>query len=413
MRRLLIALLLLTTRAYAIDGGRFGPVTLVEPKGEVLGFVILYSGKDGWGPVDERIAQSVAAAGALVAEVDTKRYLSHLDQPGEGCVWPVGDAESFSLQVQRMRGTGGYFSPILAGRGAGGTLARVSLDEAPAATIGGAVGLDPAFDAGAHRPPCPPSTQNSIVAGYLSPAPARPGFYETGTAGADPAAAMTALIRPHLNAAAPALPLTEMAVDKPSELMAVVLSGDGGWRDLDKSIAEELVRRGVPVVGWDSLRYFWRERSPEQTARDLDWVITTYSARWQARHVILIGYSFGADVLPFAYNRLSQVARAKVLDLALLGLAERADFEIAVSGWLGKPPGDRARPVGPELDAIAPALVQCFQGKDEDDSACPGQVRRGVEVIVIPGGHHFDGDYAGLAARILDGSRTRAVIHGR
>jgi len=78
-------------------------------------------------------------------------------------------------------------------------------------------------------------------------------------------------------------------VEKPAGLMAIVLSGDGGWRDLDKTIAEDLQRQGVPVVGWDSLRYFWSRKTPEQTARDLAAVMEAYMDKWKAEKVALIG----------------------------------------------------------------------------------------------------------------------------
>ena len=65
-------------------------------------------------------------------------------------------------------------------------------------------------------------------------------------------------------------------------MLAIVLSGDGGWRDLDKTISEKLQSDGVSVVGWDSLRYFWSRKSPEQVARDLGAVIDTFSSRWGA-----------------------------------------------------------------------------------------------------------------------------------
>ena len=120
-------------------------------------------------------------------------------------------------------------------------------------------------------------------------------------------------------------------------MLAIVISGDGGWRDLDKTIAHALCDAGVSVVGIDSLRYFWNAKSPEQTAHDLARVIQTYSARWRTKSVALIGYSFGADVLPFAYNRLPKGKRDKMAVMSLLGFAEGADFEIRVTGWLGMP----------------------------------------------------------------------------
>jgi type IV secretory pathway VirJ component len=75
--------------------------------------------------------------------------------------------------------------------------------------------------------------------------------------------------------------------------MAVVMSGDGGWRDLDKAIAENVQRDGAPVLGWDSLRYFWRRKIPQQTANDPTAVPGMSMAKWHASKVTLIGYSFG------------------------------------------------------------------------------------------------------------------------
>lgn len=52
------------------------------------------------------------------------------------------------------------------------------------------------------------------------------------------------------------LPLIELRAAQPTDLLAIVISGDGGWRDLDKTMALALQRDGVSVVGIDSLRYF-------------------------------------------------------------------------------------------------------------------------------------------------------------
>jgi type IV secretory pathway VirJ component len=228
-----------------------------------------------------------------------------------------------------------------------------------------------------------------------------------------PADALRAVIQPYLQKAEAnaiklaALPLSILPVAHHSPVIAVVLSGDGGWRDLDKTIAQDLQQKGVPVVGWDSLRYFWQKRTPAQTAASLAEVLKTYLAEWHASKVSLIGYSFGADVLPFAYNRLPENLRAHVVLIALLGFAKSADFEIQVYGWLGLPPGPEALPVAPEVDKIPPALIQCFYGENESDTACPAMASRGVEVIRTAGGHHFGGDYTVLADDIMEALQRR------
>jgi type IV secretory pathway VirJ component len=151
------------------------------------------------------------------------------------------------------------------------------------------------------------------------------------------------------------------------------------------------------VVGWSSLRYFWTPRAPEQAARDLARVVDHYSEAWGRPSVVLIGYSFGADVLPFLAARLPEATVAKVRSVVLLGLSRNATFEFHVTGWIGGD-GDSRYPTRPEIAKLRTPVV-CVVGEDEPDSACHGLPSR--QVITVRGGHHFGGDYDGLAERIL------------
>ena len=123
---------------------------------------------------------------------------------------------------------------------------------------------------------------------------------------------------------------------------------------------------------------------------------------------MLVGYSFGADVLPFAYDRLPAELRAEVGLVSLLGFSRAADFEIRVTGWLGMPASAAALATLPELARMQAGLIQCFYGADEEDTACPDLTGQGIAVIRMPGGHHFGGDYKTLGRRILEGLRKPA-----
>ena len=428
--------------AYSIDVGRYGMVKTAAPEHQARGFVIFFSGHDGLTASDDAAARAIAGVGALVAEVNTPAYLRRLDKTDEKCHRLVGDMELLSRELQRDHGFPNYFTPILAGVGEGGTLAAMTLTEAPAATIAGVVSFDPSATITSRRPICTSASTEARADGFSYGAKKHlPGFWTAALSAEVSKAnreyvmrlrgdgaldvqqlgphrhmsdALRALIEPHLAkpATAPptdlsALPLTILGVGHPSEVMAVVMSGDGGWRDLDKTIAEDLQRDGVPVVGWDSLRYFWSRKTPQQTAKDLAAVLGTFMARWHASKVALIGYSFGADVMPFAYNRLPDSLRSHVALIALLGFSKTADFQITLTGWLGEPPQLDTLPVFLETNKIPSRLMQCFYGQDEKDSACPDLAQRGVEVIRTTGGHHFDGDYEALAGRILAGFERR------
>jgi type IV secretory pathway VirJ component len=196
------------------------------------------------------------------------------------------------------------------------------------------------------------------------------------------------------------LPLIELPVSpSSSDVVAVMLSGDGGWAGLDKEVAKELNARGIPVVGWDSLRYFWNARAPLGAARDLDRVIRHYSGAWHKSRVLVIGYSQGADTIPFMVNRLPEESRRLVRATALIAVSAEAFFEFHVTHWLGTPTG--GLPTAPELADGRLGPVACIYGKDESDSPCQKFARPGFRAVALPGGHHFDGDYAGVAQAIL------------
>lgn len=196
------------------------------------------------------------------------------------------------------------------------------------------------------------------------------------------------------------LPLLELPVAPgASETCAILLSGDGGWSALDKAVASELNVHGIAVVGWDSLHYFWDARTPAGAARDLDRVMRHYAHAWRKSSVLLLGYSQGADTLPFMINRLSADTARLVKGTVLIGMGSEAFFEFHVSHWLGTPKG--GLPTRPEVMSGWLGSVLCIYGQDDDDSACRGLRGPRVREVALAGGHHFDGNYTTLTAAIV------------
>ena len=415
-----------------VSGGQYGNVVVTRPSGAMRGFVVLFSGDAGWRQSDQAAADALARRGAMVVGVDTEHYAAEPPTRKEVCRSLVGDAEAMSHQLQREAGSDRYFSPIIAGTGQGGVVATQMLAQAPSNTLAGVVSIDPDAQLDARFNPCPPDPtidRGNGLPGFVeiaatsqaavkAPAPAggKPVAVQRLQPGTSTADAMVALLGSHLRAHEAGeqdvsdLPLIELPAAHPTDKLAIVISGDGGWRDLDKSIAEALQKKGVSVVGLDSLRYFWTTQSPEKTSHDLARVLQAYGSRWHAKEVSLIGYSFGADVMPFVYNRLPENLRAKVSQMALLGFAHAADFQIRVTGWLGMPASDEALPAMPEVSKVPPGIVQCVYGEDETDTLCPALEKSGVTVIRTAGGHHFGGEYTTLANTLLDSWQRQIAL---
>ncbi len=204
-----------------------------------------------------------------------------------------------------------------------------------------------------------------------------------------------------LLAAALSLPLVEVPVTKgTSDTMVVLVSGDGGWAAIDKSVAQVLANNGMPVVGLNALQYFWKKKTPEIAASDLESIITTYSAKWNKPRVVLIGYSRGADVLPAMIHRLPAAVQSKIRLIALLGPSPNVEFEFHMSDWLHDKKSGIA--VKAELEKVRTQKVLCLWGEDDKESLCNGLAQPNVHVVTMKGAHHFDGSYEKLARIIMD-----------
>jgi len=192
------------------------------------------------------------------------------------------------------------------------------------------------------------------------------------------------------------LPLIEVAAKTitPRKLFAVMISGDWGWAKIDKSISERLAVEGIPVVGLNALDYFWTKRDPDTLARDMAAVIEKYSARWNAPDVVLIGYSRGADVLPFAVSRFSEPVRKRVALVALLSPSKSATFEFKVADWFKDRNGV---PTRPEIDKLRGTKTICVYGTDDRETVCTSVDAHIARPIALSGSHHFDRDYDALA----------------
>jgi type IV secretory pathway VirJ component len=184
-----------------------------------------------------------------------------------------------------------------------------------------------------------------------------------------------------------------------TDSFAIIMSGDGGWAGLDQDVAAALSAKGIPVVGLDSLRYYWTTRTPDGLAADTDRMIRYYLAHFGKQRVLLIGYSQGADVLPFAFNRLPEATRARVALVAVMGMSAHALFEFHLSSWISDSNSGPA--TLPEINRISGVPVLCIYGADESDSLCPQLDPKKFIIVKLKGGHHFDGDYANLARQIL------------
>jgi len=198
------------------------------------------------------------------------------------------------------------------------------------------------------------------------------------------------------------LPLVEVRATGHTGTLVVFLSGDGGWADIDKQIGEVLAERGFDVVGFDDKAYLrGKHRDADGTANDVARTAAHYLASWNDHRLVLLGYSRGADLLPFVVNRLPAPLRTRVALVGLLGMQERASFTYRFSDLWATHSRPSDIPIRPELERLRGLNMACVYGRDEGESGCRGVDSTLVQPMVRAGKHHFDGDYRAIAAWLV------------
>jgi type IV secretory pathway VirJ component len=440
----------LSTEVLRVAG--FGDVSLYAPEGQPSQVVLFVSGDGGWNLGVIGMAERLRQMGALVAGIDIRSFMKALEASGD-CAYPAGSLEQLSRTIQLHRKLPVYETPILVGYSSGATLVYEAIASAPPETFAGAISLGFCPDIEISKPLCElrgakatkrtqgPGYDLSAFAGLkvpwmvlqgeidqvCSPAATKAFVSATGSARVfmlpevghgfsvtrnwEPQfieAFKTIAVR--TTTATITISTSDVAglslVEVPAvhsgavnDVLAIILTGDGGWVDLDKTVAAGLAEKGIPTVGWSSLRYYWTPRTPDAAAADLTRIIRHYLGLWNKSRVVLIGYSFGADVLPFLANRLPADVRGHVASAVMMGLSDAASFEFHIAEWIGRGPKSEY-PTVPEIEKMTrPAM--CIQGADEVDSGC--RLLKGGHVIVegVGKGHHFSGQYDRLVALIL------------
>lgn len=417
-----------------VSHGRFEQVPVLVPSAPAQRVVLWFGDASATVTAEHQgRLQALRDDGAMVVNIDTRNLYRVLAKEGAKCGFSAGDVENLSRYVQAYYHVPTYRLPILGGDGGGAALAYAVATQADPDVFAGLLteGFCPQLrnatmtcgdaikgrtllpqplrfpwlNAAAGKGQACPAT---AVTAFMDAVPWAREFARTREGNALPGEVAAArVLGAQRGVSLPAvpqdldgLPLVEVPASGQGDTFAVFVSGDGGWAGLDKDVAGALAKAGIPVVGVDSLRYFWSERTPAGFAADLDRIARYYANQWKRPKLILIGFSQGADVLPAAINKLPPATAVMLRMIALMSVGETADYEFHVSNWISSGDDD-GLPIAPEIRRMAADRTLCIYGADDDDALCPKLPAGSAQLIKLPGDHHFEGDYEGLAKAIL------------
>ncbi|WP_406825419.1 AcvB/VirJ family lysyl-phosphatidylglycerol hydrolase [Pedobacter sp. KACC 23697] len=431
----------------------FGKLRLYKSEKTVENVIICISGDGGWNAGIEGIALHLKDEHTLLIGVDIRPVFRAMNKSAASCLYPAADFERMSQFIQKKLGYKTYNVPVLLGYSSGATLVYGLLAQAPQNTFRAGIVLGFCPDINIKKPLCKGSGKFTVVKRKDTKG------YDIGAAGNLSAplislqgendkicnyASTTSFLKNVGNAKVVSLPgvghgygneknwvpqlmsaykeiiqnqekgipvgamrkldlplhLTEAKITGGDD-MVVFISGDGGWTGYDQQTVNAFAERGAPVVGLDALKYFWEKKSPSQLAEDVTKIIETYAGQWKKQKVILVGYSFGADVMSFAYNRLPENLRHNVLALGLLSPSKDTDFEIHVSDLLSFGNHENGFSVPAEINRVQGTKVVCFFGKEETDLPVKAISTEKAKIIYLQGGHHYVNSFDIIATELI------------
>ncbi|MCF6406692.1 virulence factor [Chitinophaga filiformis] len=179
------------------------------------------------------------------------------------------------------------------------------------------------------------------------------------------------------------------------------ITGDGGMKKFSVDMVNMLAGKGYPVIGLNALKYFWSKKTPEQAAADVAALMQYYAGQWNNHSFILVGYSMGADVLPFIYHKLPAVLQDQVHHLVFMSPSASTDMVVHISDMLGRTSTPGSMNVPAAMNNITGKPLLLIFGQDEKDFDSKALTISNYKQVVLPGGHHYNDDASGVVQQIL------------
>lgn len=195
------------------------------------------------------------------------------------------------------------------------------------------------------------------------------------------------------------LPLKELQGNKKLPFI-LYLSGDGGLNKFSTELCKSLNAKGYEIACVDSRSYFWKKKTPQQAAGDISAYLTKKITSRNNQKFIFMGYSFGAEILPFVINRFPETLKQNLISSISLDISTHTDFEIHLSEILGGSSKSGLN-VLDEVNKMGNVKFSIIQNADESDFPMKNVKIKNFKSFSLEGNHHFDGNVSNVASLII------------
>lgn len=179
------------------------------------------------------------------------------------------------------------------------------------------------------------------------------------------------------------------------------ISGDAGFNTFSKTFAQELHHYGYDVFALNSKKYFWDKKTPLQASEDSENFLKQITKNRTNKKIIIIGYSYGADIAPFISNRFDPDFKRNIQHLLIIGPSKVNDFEIHLQEYItgSQQYGFSVTHEINQLKNVPFTLVV----SDFEYTYFPRKeiTLKNYQFLHLPGNHHFSGNTKMLADSVV------------
>jgi len=125
-----------------------------------------------------------------------------------------------------------------------------------------------------------------------------------------------------------------------------------------------------------------------------------YMQQWGRKSFLLVGYSFGADVVPFLANRITPSLKDAYKGVFMLSPDAKGDFEVHISDMLDLGVGSNKYDILQEVKNNKLVKPVCVFGNQETTGDIALFKHVGAKIVILQGSHHYNNDFKAVADSI-------------
>jgi type IV secretory pathway VirJ component len=179
-----------------------------------------------------------------------------------------------------------------------------------------------------------------------------------------------------------------------------LISGDAGFSTFTQKLSAQIYNKGYDIYTLNTKKYFWQKKTAEQSAKDFTDFLESVLKNRKNKQLIIIGYSFGADALPFIVNKMPENIKKQITKNILIDPSSTGSLEINLENYINEDTEGEELTI-PEVNKMTLPINIILSDFGYENYPYK-EVKINKNIYHLPGNHRFKGDYEKIAQTIQE-----------